>query len=155
MKKVICNILLVIMLFSFSSCLTGGLEELPEYEDANITSVSTVQYRYISDEISAASGQNIVKDVNLTYKSEIDIDAALVKISVTTPDNFPQAELDKLSKSNLLIAVGLSTAARISPTNGAPILGIPGDWSRANSYVVESASGKKKDWTIEVVSLEK
>lgn len=155
MKGTVFNLLLMVMMFSFTSCLTGGMDELPEYEDANITSVSAVRYRYISDEQSPAFGQNVVKEVNMTYKSDIDMMAASVKISVTTPANFPESELANLSKSNLLVAVGLSTAARISPTNGSATLGIPGDWSKPNTYTVTAANGTKKDWTIEVVSLEK
>ena len=54
MKRTVFNLLLMVMMFSFTSCLTGGMDELPEYEDANITSVSAVRYRYISDEQSPA-----------------------------------------------------------------------------------------------------
>ena len=116
MKKIIYSLFLTFMMVSFSSCLTGGLEDLPEYEEADITSVSAVTYRYISDEVSPASGQNIVKNVNMTYTSEIDPVAATVKISVTTPANFPEDELANLStKSNLVVAVSLSTAARLFP----------------------------------------
>lgn len=156
MKKVIYNLFLMMALLSLSSCLTSGLEDLPVYEEAEITSVSAVRYRYISNETSPASGQNIVKEVNMTYTSEIDSETATVKISVTTPENFPESELANLStSSNLLVSVGLSTAARLTATNGSPDLGKPGDWSKPNTYTVEAANGKKKDWTIEIVSLKK
>ena len=88
MKKVIYNLLLTLMMFSFTSCLTSGLDELDVYDGADITSVSAVAYRYISDEKSPASGQNIVKEVNLTFTSDIDTDAATVKITVSVPENF-------------------------------------------------------------------
>jgi len=156
MKKVIYNLFLMMTMISFSSCLTSGLDDLPVYEEAEITSVSAVRYRYISDEISPATGQNIVKEVNMTYTSEINTEAATVKISVTTPENFPTSELNNLSTSaNLLVSVGLSTAARLTATNDSPDLGKPGDWSKPNTYTVEAASGKKKNWTIEIVSLKK
>lgn len=153
MKKMVYNLLLIMTMISLSSCLTGGLDELDVYDGADITSVSTVRYRYITEDKSPASGQNIVKEVELTYTSEIDTDAAIVKISVSTPDNFPVSELAFLSKSNLLIAVGISTAARLSSDNGSPQLGVPGDWSKPNTYTVQAANGKKKKWTIEVVEL--
>ena len=54
-----------------------------------------------------------------------------------------------------MVAVGLSTAARISPLNGSPTLGVPGDWSKPNTYVVDAANGTRKNWTIEVMSLMK
>lgn len=156
MKKVIYNLFLMMVMISFSSCLTSGLDDLPVYEEAEITSVSAVRYRYISDEESPATGQKIVKEVNMTYTSEIDAEAATVKISVTTPENFPVSELNNLSTSaNLLVSVGLSTAARLTATNGSPDLGKPGDWSKPNTYTVEAANGKKKGWIIEIVSLKK
>lgn len=156
MKKVIYNLFLMMTMISFTSCLTNGLDDLPVYEEAEITSVSTVRYRYISDEESPATGQKIVKEVNMTYTSEINAEAATVKISVTTPENFPESELNNLSTSaNLLVSVGLSTAARLTATNGSPDLGKPGDWSKPNTYTVEAANGKKKDWTIEIISLKK
>ena len=156
MKKVIYNLFLMMAMISFTSCLTSGLDDLPVYEEAEITSVSTVRYRYISDEESPATGQKIVKEVNMTYTSEINTEAATVKISVTTPENFPESELNNLSTSaNLLVSVGLSTAARLTATNGSPDLGKPGDWSKPNTYTVEAANGKKKDWTIEIISLKK
>ena len=37
MKKIIYSLFLTFMMVSFSSCLTGGLEDLPEYEEADIT----------------------------------------------------------------------------------------------------------------------
>lgn len=156
MKKTVYNLFLMMVMISFSSCLTSGLDDLEVYEDAEITSVSAIRYRYISDEVSPASGQNLVKEVNMTYTSEINADAATVKISVTTPENFPESELNNLSTSaNLLVSVGLSTAARLSATNGSPDLGKPGDWSKPNTYTVEAANGKKKNWTIEIISLKK
>lgn len=156
MKKVFYNLFLMLVMISLSSCLTSGLDDLPVYEEAEITSVSAVRYRYISDDISPATGQKIVKEVNMTYTSEIDAEAAIVRISVTTPENFPETELNNLSTSaNLLVSVGLSTAARLAATNGSPDLGTPGDWSKPNTYTVEAANGKKKNWTIEIISLEK
>ena len=80
MKKMVYNLLLIMTMISLSSCLTGGLDELDVYDGADITSVSTVRYRYITEDKSPASGQNIVKEVELTYTSEIDTDAAIVKI---------------------------------------------------------------------------
>lgn len=154
MKKIV-YLLLTLLMVSFSSCLTSGLDELALYEDADITSVSAVRYRYISSDISPASGQKIVKEVNLTYTSVIDSESKIVRITVKKPSNFPASELANLSTSNLMVAVAISTAARLFPQNGSPTLGVPGDWSKANLYTVEAANGAKKNWTIEVVSLEK
>lgn len=155
MKKVFYNLLFVLLVISLSSCLKGGLEEFPVYEDAEITSVSTVRYRYVSDEKVPSSDEYLVKEVDLSYTSDINPEAGTVKIYASVSDEFPTEELSELSKSELVVAVSLSTAARLVPTGNSPKLGVPGDWSKENMYVVESAAGNKKDWTIEVVSLEK
>lgn len=140
---------------SFNSCLKSDLEDLPEYKDADITSVSALVYRYISDEKSPASDQYIVKEINLTYDSDIDKEAKTVNITASTPDNFPEAEKSNLNKSNVVVIVSLSTAARIQPLEGSPKLGVPGDWSKANKYKVFAADGTEKIWTITLASLVK
>lgn len=155
MKKIVCNILFTLMTVLFSSCLTSGLEELDVYDGADITSVSSVRYRYITADKNPASGENEVKEVELIFTSNIDTEAEVVSISIKKPENFPPEELDNLSTSNLLVVVGVSTAARVFPQDGAPKLGTPGDWSKPNKFVVEAADGTKKTWTIEVVQLEK
>ena len=54
------------------------------------------------------------------------------------------------TESNVVVAVTISTAATIKPINGAPKLGVPGDWSKDNQYEVTAADGTKKTWTIVV-----
>lgn len=155
MKKILYSALIVMFMVSFTSCLKNDLEDLPEYKDANITSVSAMIYRYISDEKSPASDQYIVKEVNLTYDSDIDKDLKTVDITASIPANFPEAEKNNLSKSNVVVIVSLSTAARIQPIDGSPKLGVPGDWSKSNKYKVLAADGTEKIWTITLTSLTK
>lgn len=155
MKKILYKLLSLVIVLSFSSCLDANLDELPVYEEADITSVSAVQYRYISDQKSPASGENIVEEVNLGYTGDINPESATVKIKVTKPETFPADQVNNLSKSNLVVVVTLSTAARLTPVEGSPKLGAPADWTTAHKYVVTSASGKKKEWTIQVVNLTK
>ena len=50
-------ILLTLSLMVFTSCLRHGLEELPVFEDKDIASVQRVEYRFIGDRVSGASGQ--------------------------------------------------------------------------------------------------
>lgn len=159
MKKYSHYIMYLCTFFSFSSCLTGGLEELPEFEENDITGVQRVEYRYISDEISGASEQTIVKKVELTRsKTDIDAEGATVNIEVTVPDSngsFPETEREKCNTGNICVMVSLSTAARISPVEGAPELGVPGDWSKPNKYTVTAADGSTKIWTIQVTKFDK
>lgn len=151
-------LLLFSFLFLFTSCLKSGLEDLPEFEGNDITGVQRVEFRYISDEISSTSGQNIVKYVELSRNTTVDKDAQTVRISATVPavsTAFPQSERDKCSKSNISVMISVSTSARVTPVGDAPKLGLPGDWAKANKYIVTAANGDTKEWTIEVIDLVK
>lgn len=154
MKKIMNSVLILFAVFLFSSCLNSGLEDLPEYSDALISSVSRVEHRYISDEVSNASGQPIVKFATLTHKSNIDKEAGTVLITVTVPDGFPTAQKSKISTKALVVSLNLSTAARIAPIEGSAALGVPADWSKANKYRVTAADGTKKDWSVSLTFTE-
>lgn len=154
MKRALNVLVLLCLLCGMTSCLKSNLDELETYGGANITSVSRVEYRYISDEIAPSSGQNVVKYVTLEYSgSTVDMENATVTIPVKLPANFPESELGKVSASNLVVVVTLSTAARIEPVNGAPVLGKPGDWSMPNEYKVTAANGTSRIWTIKVTGI--
>ena len=156
MKKEIYNLVLMCVVFSLSSCLKSGLDDLPEYEDANITTVSGVYHRYYSDEIEPSTGEARIKDASLTVGDvRITNDDCTVKTTLTLPSDFPTIETGKVTLNNLVVIVGLSSAARIYPINGAPRLGVPGDWSKENKYEVIAANGSKKIWTIHVESFSK
>lgn len=154
MKRALNVLVLLCLLCGMTSCLKSNLDELETYGGANITSVSRVEYRYVSDEIAPSSGQNVVKYVTLEYSgSTVDMENATVTIPVKLPANFPESELGKVSASNLVVVVTLSTAARIEPVNGAPALGKPGDWSMPNEYKVTAANGTSRIWTIKVTGI--
>lgn len=151
---------LVMVAVLVSSCMRKGLEDLPEFDLKEIQSVTKVEYRFVSEEVSNASGQKIVKFVELKQDPAAVIDAenGTVKISVVVPGtntDFTEEARTKCTKDNIVVIVGLSTAARISPLEGAPKLGVPGDWSKPNKYKVTAADGSTKEWTIEVVKFTK
>ena len=64
--------------------------------------------------------------------------------------NLPADQVSAFTTSKVVIAVTISTAAVIKPIDGAPTLGVPGDWSKPNKYEVMAANGDKKVWTIVV-----
>ncbi|MEG1616366.1 MAG: hypothetical protein RR202_09785 [Bacteroidales bacterium] len=148
MKKFLNFLLIVMSVVSFTSCLKAGLDDFPAYGDANITTVNKVEYRYISSSVSNASGQQVVKYVELSRQASIDAEKGTVTITASKPSNFPSDQLNNLSANKLVVVVGLSTAARLSPIGDAPLLGVPGDWSKPNKYLVTAADGTKKEWTI-------
>ena len=61
---------------------------------------------------------------------------------------FPKEEVDKVNKNNLVVILGISTAAIIAPAPDAPKLGVPGDWSKPNKYVVKAANKSMAEWTV-------
>lgn len=151
MKNIVKVIFLIFLAIGFTSCLKYKLENLPEYSVKDITGVSQVEYRYIGTTTSPASGQQLVQFIVMSNTATIDTAAKTVAITVSKPANFPSSEAGNLSLSKLVITLNISTAARIAPLNGAPLLGVPGDWSKPNSYRVTAADGSTKDWTITVV----
>lgn len=142
-----------------TSCLTAGLDDLPEFEDAEITGIQKVEYRYMSDQVSPSDGRPIVKYVDFPRATNIDKENRIVSISVTVPaanpSSFPEKEREKCSVANIAVMTSISTAARILPIGDAPLFGVPGDWSKPNKYVVKAANGSKKEWTVQVVSFKK
>ena len=155
MKNIFKMLMLCFLSIISTSCLESGLEELPAYDSAEITTVSGVYYRYISDEIAPGTDEPVVKDIDLNYKGTVDKEAASVAIEVSTRAGFPAEQLGNLSKSNLVVVISISTAARIFPVGDAPKLGVPADWSKAHTYEVHAADGTIKKWTIEVTTLTK
>lgn len=157
--KIYIKILLLSIITCFaSSCLEAGLEDLPEFEENSIVGVQGVKFRFISDETSNASEQNIVKYVQLGKSAEINEENAYIRVKVTVPtvsSNFPESARQECTLNNICVMVSLSTAARIFPIGNAPVLGTPSDWSKPNKYQVVAANGDKREWTIEIIEFVK
>ena len=154
MKRYILYALFAILAIGFNSCLKSNLEELPAFEENDVTNVDRVEYRFISDEISKASNQKIVKFINLTVNKT----DKTVRIEVTVPaanSDFPTVERDKVSKANLTVILSVSTAARVFPIGDAPRLGTQGDWTNPHKYKIEAANGNTAEWTVEVTNVTK
>lgn len=155
MKNYLKIVFIAILYMSFTSCLKQGLEDLPEFNLNDITGVQRVEYRFVSDMISPVDGEKVVKFVNLGKSATIEAGQNKVTIQVTVPPasgTFPASEKVKCTKSNIAVMVAISTAARLTPVGDAPLLGVPGDWSKANRYIVTAADGTSREWSIEIVS---
>lgn len=152
MKKIkIINALLVLLAMTlFSSCLKSDLDDLETYEGNDITSVVAVYHRYYDSTTIPVSGEKRVLQSQLSAQSKIDSNTKTVTITVKIPSNFPEAEKANVSANNLVVVLGISTAAVITPEGGSPTLGAPGDWSKPNKYIVKAADGKTAEWTVSV-----
>ena len=148
MKKYLYLIAALFVAVLSTSCLESGLEELDEYSGCDITS-GEIYWRYYGDGKIPASGEQQVKQVRLARAVSADNDTNTFYIKYVT-GNIPEAERGNFTESKAVVAVTISTAATIKPINGAPKLGVPGDWTKDNQYEVTAADGTKKTWTIVV-----
>ncbi len=143
-------LLLAVIIMGVTSCLKAGLDDLPAYEDANITDFY-LEYRYQTTQ----DGNTVTKFVRLTTDSKDISDQATVNITVSIPaadGTFTEAERAKVSLTNIIGYCYLSNAARIEPIEGASTLGTVGNFSAPVKYKVTAADGTtSKVWTVTVI----
>ena len=138
------------------SCLSSGLEELPVYNDAEITNFK-FEYRWAEKE--GKSERLRVKPLNT--KVNIDKEKAIVVCQITVPaadaQAFTEEVRNKVAQNNIVGFCTISTAATIRPVGSAPHLGKPGDFTQNTmSYEVIAADKKtKKTWMLIVESFNK
>ena len=141
--------LLVLLCLPFvSSCK----DDLEAYEEAEITSVGAY-HRYYTTEKDALTGEFKVAEKELEKSNSINEDEAVVTATFTVPaasGSFTDAERAKVSLNKLVVYFNVSTAARVTPLDGSPKLGAPGDWTSERRYSVMAANGTKKTWIVNV-----
>ena len=148
MKKYLYLIAAMFVAVLSTSCLESGLEDLDEYSGCDITN-GNVLWRWYAGGNIPASGEQQVKQVQLAAARTQDAENCVYTIKYVT-GNIPEAERPNFTEAKAVVEVTISTAAVIKPINGAPKLGVPGDWSKDNQYEVIAADGTKKTWTIVV-----
>lgn len=158
MKFIIAGVFFL-SLTIFTSCLKAGLDELPAFTDANITNIY-FEYRYEDPADLWIDGSPKVKYVTLVLATKnIDATANTVNVTISVPaasGSFTSAERAKVALTNLVCMTSISTAAKIEPSSGAPLLGKPGDFSAPRTYLVTAADGTTtKTWTISVTAINK
>lgn len=149
MKKIISILSAFIMALTMTSCLESNLDDIDTYAEKDITSVVAVYHRYyVSSDVPATGGQQVLQAQLRVSNVKIDKEAGTVTFKVSDPSNLPASQKGKVSASNMVVIVGISTAAVATPTNGSTAFGTPGDWSHANTYEVKAGDGSKKNWTV-------
>ncbi|WP_455592259.1 DUF5018-related domain-containing protein [Bacteroides sp.] len=150
----------IFILTTLTSCLKSGLENLPEFEDNDITAVRKVEYRFKGTTSSGVSGEAYLVYQALGHKEQLDTEAKTLNIQVTVPkaddaSEFTTAKRNECTVNNIAIMVSIETAARLTPIGDSPKLGVPGDWSKPNKYLITAANGNTAEWTITVTSFTK
>lgn len=126
--------------------------DLPAYSDAEITKVGAY-HRYYTTSKDAITGEFIIAEKELERTNNFNSDNAEATAVFSIPGasgTFTEAERAKVSLNNLVVFFNVSTAARVTPIEGAPKLGAPADWTKEHKYKVMAADGTTKIWTIKV-----
>lgn len=126
--------------------------DLPAYGDAEITKVGAY-HRYYTTDKDAVTGEFIIAEKELNRTNNFNSDNATATAEFTLPGaggTFTEAERAKVSLNNLVVYFNVSTAARVTPIEGAPKLGVPADWTKEHKYKIMAADGTTKIWTIKV-----
>lgn len=151
-KYLILNFSLLFILFTFTSCLTHGLDDLESFNDAEIVNVK-FEHRW-ARQISSAVGQELYQlaVVGMTTKCDFQnntINCVITVPEVGNPSMFTDEVRSKVNLNNIVGTVSISTAATVKPMNDSPKFGDFGDFTVARKYLVTAADGKtKKEWTI-------
>lgn len=147
------HIIWILLAVMNSSCIDWGLEELPAYDEAEITDFD-LEYRYVT---TNANGVEQLAVVTLGADVVISEDDATITVTPSIPapsGSFTQEERRKVSLESIVAYAKLSPAAKIVPLDGAPKLGIPGNFSEVRRYKVVAADKKtSKEWTVIINSL--
>lgn len=154
MKNILKSIPIFLLSFLFASCLKAGLDDLPTFDDNEITNLS-FEYRWIED----VTGNEQLKVVQMKVKNTIDETNGIIDSEITVPLNSADLSIEvreKVSLEELVGYVSVSTASKIAPIGDSPKLGVVADWSGTSfKYKVTAANGDEKTWTINIKSFNK
>ncbi len=148
--------IMLFAIFGMTSCLESGLDDLESFDEADITNWPVVYHRYYTGDNMAVNGEQQVKQIQLSRtQGEYDFDEENVTgnpyFNITVaPNNVPEEEKPNVDAKNLVVVLSVSTAATVTPVDGAPKLGVPGDWSKPNKYKITAANGTSRIWTLTV-----
>ena len=141
------------LVFCLPFLLSCNWQDLPSYDEAEISALQ-FYFRWASDdEKDAVTGEPVVKERRLETTYETDSKNAVVTAVVRVPDasgEFTESVRSSVSQSRLWGQVTVSTAARITPVDGSGKLGTPDDWTKERKFEVQAADGTVKVWTIRV-----
>jgi len=176
MKRVLNILVGCLLIFSMNSCLYHNLGELENSSDKKMTNVDyTYRFLYNDTIQKGTANQEILKgrvcevifnksleavEENgvLGFKTTITHD--LNSIQKAGPSGSVTKEMlyemfkeqiaqDGLTK--LWVYVSISDAAIISPLDGAPVLGAPGNFTEDRFYRVTAADGSAQDYVLKTI----
>lgn len=149
MKK---NIFLFFVLIFLNSCY-AGLDELPTYSGADISSI-TFESRWEDPVSHSFKAQNLInKDLVIDKENQT---ISLILQVPEASESFPEEIRNSVTLSKLILISSISTAATIAPVGNTPKMGVWGDFSQPDlKYEVTAADGTKKLWSLIIKGFEK
>lgn len=166
----------VILMFTASSCLYSGLEELQNSSDKELMAV-TYTYRFLYNDTIKKGTPNediqtgrVCEVIFNQHSEKIEVDGLPGFKTILTFDinsiqkagptgcvtkemlfNDFKKSIEKDGLNKLWVYVAISNAASLSPVNGAPALGAPGDFSTDRIYRVTAADGSAQDYILKTI----
>lgn len=154
MKNILKYISILSICLAFSSCLKSGLDDLPAFNDAEITDMK-FEYRWIED----VNGNDQLQVIQMNVENSFDTATGTVETKITVPEantDFPEDVRQEVALTNLVGYADISLAAVITPIDGAPAFGGVGNFSSTPiQYEVVAADGTSKIWTITISEFNK
>lgn len=160
-----------------TSCLTHGAEDILDSDKNELTNV-TYTYRFLYNDtikkgtvneeiqndrvceiIFSKDEVKNIEDLGRTgFETKIShnlncVQKAGPQGSVTKEQLYEmfKAKIAQDGLSRLVVYVSISDAAVITPIEGAPQLGVPGDFSEDRYYCVRAANGDKKEYVLRTI----
>lgn len=159
MKKIL--FLLTVLMVSLTSCLKSDMEEVEGSTNCELSNVE-FEYRWTADIIGSdgkPTGVSELQYKKLDVAKTIDKDNGKVTLKLTVPKvsgNFTGEIRDKVSLSNIVGMFTVSSACNVKPLNGAPKLGVVGNFSeKTYTYRLTAAAGNYIDWVIDITEFNK
>ncbi len=148
-------LLMTLLAFLCTSCLTDGLEEGEFSKECDVTNVK-FEHRWAIE--LSTPGMAELRFKEMSVAKTINKENATIEVTITVPKadgNYPEAQREVTALTKLACLFEVSRAASVKPLNGSPILGTLGDYTQETMYRVISASGEYKDWVLKVNAFNK
>lgn len=152
MKRTIIYLFIAFMgLFALDSCRMG-LDELPVFEDAELSNFWFEHRQTITKEYPNGESYEVVEYTDLKSACTFTVTSETENSAECTVTINSSAVSKPISLSSIVGIATISTAAKIEPLESSPELGVPGDFSSQVSYLVTAADNKTmKTYTITAI----
>ena len=133
-----------------TSCLGMGLDDLEDYNNAEILSFKFEhRWEQMVDEIGVT--RLAIVSLPTDVRIEDNVIHCVIKVPESgNPSSFTEEVRSQVKLEKIVGMATISTAAKIIPIDDAPILGKWGDFSKSHKYKVVAADNvTSKEWTIQ------